>query len=554
MKKFASNKIGRTIINLLITLAAGGVYFYVTLSAINLQDTAFYSFFFMLSALYCGLSIVSQGLHLAEDGRSLWQGIKAHCAIPVFLCLGLVAVYGVGAFLSSPVIRAGAYRELLTVETGEFEKEVDEISFDQIPMLDEDSAKRLGDRKMGELADMVSQFEVAADYTQINYKGRPVRVTPLLHGDLIKWFNNRSEGLPAYLIIDMVTQNVELVRVSDVCPGETGMKYSTAEHFGRNLIRHLRFNYPTFMFDPAMFEIDEEGVPYWVCPRVVKRVGLLGGKDIDGAVLVNAVTGESLYYGRDEVPSWVDRVYTSEMIIQQYDYYGTYVNGFVNSIFGQRDCTVTTAGYNYIAIGDDVHMYTGITSLGADESNIGFILVNQRTKDAKFYSIAGAEEYSAMASARGAVQHLGYTSTFPLLLNIASSPTYIMALKDSAGLVKMYAMVSVQQYNLVATAETVAECDRRYLALLQEHGLVEDAGLSEVYDTITGEIEDLRSAVIDGNTVIYLKLEGSEVYYTVQAADNPIAVIINIGDRVRLRYLPGDGIIIAASELELIAH
>lgn len=227
---------------------------------------------------------------------------------------------------------------------------------------------------------MVSQFEILPSYTQINYQGRPVRVTSLAYGDLIKWFTNRSNGLPAYIIIDMVTQEAEVVRLDE------GMKYTTAEHFSRNLSRHLRFRYPTMMFDEPVFEIDEEGTPYWVCPRVVKTIGLFGGTDIHGAVLVNAITGESQYY--EAVPTWVDRLYSANIIMEQYDYYGQFHNGFLNAYFGQRDVTLTTDGWNYIAINDDVYMYTGVTSVTSDQSNIGFILSNQRTKETKFYPCA----------------------------------------------------------------------------------------------------------------------------------------------------------------------
>ena len=221
----------------------------------------------------------------------------------------------------------------------------------------------------------------------------------------------------------------------------------------------MRFHYPTFMFDDPAFEIDENGDPWWVCPRVSHTIGLFGGRDIVGAVLVNAVTGESAYYEAGSVPNWVDHVFTAELIMQQYDYHGTYVNGFINSLFGQRDVTVTTEGYNYIAIGDDVYMYTGVTSVVSDQSNIGFILSNQRTKETKYYPCAGATEYSAMDSAEGQVQQMKYTATFPLLLNISDQPTYFMALKGEDGLVKMYAMVNVQQYNIVETGQTVAQCE-----------------------------------------------------------------------------------------------
>ena len=455
----------------------------------------------------------------------------------------MVALALVGSLAGSVIFRAKSYAGLLPVEDGDFAAEVDEISYDQIPMLDKYSAERLGDRKLGELSDMVSQFEVVDDYTQINYRGRPVRIATLMYADLVKWFTNRSDGLPAYLLIDMVTQNVELVRL------EEGIKYTNVEHFGRNLYRHLRFHFPTYMFSNPVMEVNEEGTPYWICPRLVKTIGLFGGVDVKGAVLVNAINGECQYY--EEVPPWVDNLYPAGLIVQQYDYYGMYHNGFINSIFGQRDVKVTTDDYNYIAMGDDVWVYTGVTSTGGDQSNIGFILTNQRTKESKFYSCAGATEHSAMASAQGQLQHLQYTATFPLLLNVGGQPTYFMAMKDKAQLVKQYAMVNVQQYQIVATGDTVAECEQGYLALLSQNGVLDgNTGLSGT-ETVEGTIAELRSAVLDGNTVVFIRLTGSELFYTVSAVDQPLAVILNEGDRVAVTFRPGEGSILDGVEVVL---
>ena len=341
----------------------------------------------------------------------------------------------------------------------------------------------------------------------------------------------------------MVTQNVDVVRL----PEGEGIHYSTSEHFGRYLMRHLRFQYPTFMFDTPVFEINEEGEPYWICPKLEKTIGLFGGTDINGAVLVNAITGESQYY--EEVPTWVDRLYSAELIMQQYDYHGQYQNGFLNSIFGQKGVTVTTSGYNYIAMNDDVYVYTGITSVGEDQSNVGFILTNQRTKETKYYPCAGATEYSAMHSAEGVVQHLNYKATFPLLLNIHAEPTYFIALKDNAGLVKMYAMVNVQQYQIVATGSSVSECSSNYSKLLTQNHIVEESE-SLPDDEITGNISDIRSAVINGNTVFYIQLENSPVYYAVSAEASEIAVILNVGDRVTIRYAPDESEILTAVSVE----
>lgn len=520
----SQGKIKRTLFNLLITLAFGLVYFYFKLPAINLKDPAFYTFVLMLSALYCFLSILTQGLFKAESGREMWTSIKTHCAVPVFVCILLAVIFAVGSLISSPIIRSRAYRDLLKVETGNFTEDIKEISFDQIPMLDEDSAMKLGDKKMGELADMVSQFEVADDYTQINYRSRPVRVTPLVYGDFFKWITNTSKGLPAYIVIDMVTQEATAERL------EKGMKYSTCEYFFRNVKRHLRFNYPTYIFDEPNFEIDDNGTPYWICPRIVKRIGLFGGTDIKGAVLMNAINGECAYY--EEVPEWVDRVYTASLIIKQYDYHGMYQNGWLNSFIGQRGVTVTTQGYNYLVKDDDVYLYTGITSVVSDGSNIGFILSNQRTKETKFYSCAGAQEFAAMDSAEGIVQYMDYRATFPLLLNISNQPTYFMALKDSGGLVKMYAMVNVQQYQLVASGTTVAECERNYINLLSGNNLADkNAGTGKA---VTGFVEDIKTAVIDGNTHVFIKLTGDDCYYIISVKDSREAAVLSAGDKVEI--------------------
>ena len=532
-RKAIGNAFTRVLINLGVTLLFGLGYFYVELPALNFHAEEFYVFVFLLCAVYCICAVFTSGFQGTGAG-GYFRFVKKQCTVPFFVLVALIAAIAVGALSSWVVLRAGSYAELLTVENGDFAAEVEEISYDQIPMVDKDSAQRLATRKLGELADMVSQFEIREDFTQINYQGRPVRVASLAYADLIKWFTNRSEGLPAYLIVDMVTQDVEVVRLDE------GMKYTPAEHFGRNLQRHLRFHYPTYMFADPVFEIDEEGTPYWVCPRMVKTIGLFGGTDINGAVLVNAVTGESQYY--EEVPSWVDQLYVAELIMEQYDYYGMYSNGFLNSILGQKDVKVTTDGYNYIAIGDDVYMYTGVTSVTSDQSNIGFLLSNQRTKETRFYSCAGATEASAQASAQSQVQQMRYTATFPLLLNIADQPTYFMALKGEDGLVKMYAMVNVQQYSIVSTGGTVAACEASYRQALAEYGLIGDSEAEVIPSDqaeISGAIAEIRSAVMDGNSYYFFRLEGEEAFYAVSAAENPLAVILNVGDRVTITYAAG---------------
>jgi len=532
-------KMGKILINLLVTLVVGAVYFYISLPALNLQSEEFYGFVLLLCVVYILSALVTSGFDVkgASGLKEYFKFIKSQCMPIGILLAGLIVIAIVGQIVSMPIFRAGAYRDLLDVQemnAEDFSKDVSEISFSEIPTLDLASAQYLGDRQMGTLSDMVSQFEVSDAYTQINYNGQPYRVAALEYADLIKWFTNRSEGLPAYVMVNMVTQKADVIRL----PEGQGVKYSPSEPLNRNIARHLRFQYPTFMFGTPVFEVDDQGNPWWIAPKIVKTIGLFGGTDINGAVMVNAITGESQYY--EEVPNWVDNVYNPALIAQQYDYHGTLVHGFINSVFGQRDVKVTTRDSNYIALNDDVYMYTGITSATSDQSNLGFLLSNQRTKETKYYTAPGATEQSAMNSAMGVVQDLGYTATFPLLLNISGEPTYFIPLKDKTQLVKMYAMVNVEQYQIVATDTTVSGCEQKYISLLAEKGITLPEALPQT--TASGVIAELRSAVLDGNTYYFIRLENEEVFYSISAAKNNVAVILNVGDTVTIEHAPaGEG-------------
>lgn len=538
------------LISLLVTVIFGGIYFYVSLPALNLQSPDFWTFLIALLVVYMVVMLICTGSRLRRGNvTELPKALKANCKVPLLLIGAIVVVCIIGSIISAPIFHAKGYYNLLDVQEGDFAQDVAEISYSEIPMLDKDSSVQLGRRALGSLgsdSNLVSQFEISdSEYSQINYQGQPVRVAPLVYGNIIKWFNNRSQGLPGYIIVNMVTQEADLVQLDE------GIKYTTGEHFSRNLYRVLRFRYPTMMFGDVNFEIDEDGTPWWICSRVVRRIGLFGGTDNQGAVLVNAVTGESQYY--EEVPSWVDRVYSADLLVNQYNYHGKFVNGWINSWLGQKGITTTTEGYNYIALNDDVYLYTGVTSAGGDQSNVGFILINQRTKDARYYNVSGATEYSAMSSAQGAVQHLNYTATFPILLNISDQPTYFMSLKDSADLVKMYAMVNVADYQITATGTSVAQCQQNYEQLLIDNGVqvTEPTVEEEPADTttVTGTVAEIRSAVVDGNTIFYFSL-GEGPYYAVSASDCQEAVIFNVGDQVTITYYPGQDNILKAVKIE----
>lgn len=505
-----------------------GIYYYVALPAINIHSVGvwFFGVFFLFVLLL---------LYAVKSKKTSYE--LKHDKLIKLLSYSIALVIGVfiiGSLLSSPIFNSKKYQQLLTVDDREFTEDIKQVSFDKIPLLDRDSASLIGNRKMGSMVDYASQFEVSDYYTQINYNDAPVRVSPLRYASPIKWLTNQSQGIPAYMKIDMATQTAECVKLQN-----GSIKYSPFEYFNRNLYRHLRFRYPTYIFNNISFELDEDGTPYWSCSVKEFKIGLFGGQTIGRLVLCNAITGETIDYPIDKVPAWVDHVYPASMLIGFYDYYGTLKHGYLNSVLGQRDCLKTTEGYNYIALDDDVWVYTGVTSVTGDESIVGFVWMNQRTKETRYYPITGAKEISAMSSAEGQVQHLRYTATFPLLLNIGNEPTYFLTLKDAAGLVKKYAMVNVQRYQVVAIGDSVASCQKQYALLMKENGIQNITALEEQKE-ITGKITKIAQAVVDGNSHYYVLLDNSDDIFDVPVADNLAIVRYKEGDTVTFEYLQGE--------------
>ncbi len=540
MKK---TKILKTVALILAGILVLAVYYYITIPAINIHSLGTWGAMLLflvallavslLRTLKKGKASTVEGVNFRLDLRetSLFFKITGVCILA--LCL----IYVVGSLLSSPFFNAAKYQKLLSIEERIFTDDIKEVDYKTIPLLDKDSASLLGNRKMGSMVDMVSQFEVSGDYAQVNYQGKPVRVTPLTYASPIKWFTNQKNGIPAYILIDMTTQDTECVKLSQ------GIKYSKGEYFNRNIYRHLRFRYPTYIFDDQIFfEIDEEGTPYWVCPVKKFNIGLFGGQTVGRVVLCNALTGECIDYAVEDVPQWVDKVYSADLLVNLYDYHGILQHGYWNSVLGQKDCLQSTNGYNYIALEDDVWVYTGVTSVSGDQSNVGFVLMNQRTMETRYYKVEGAIEDSAMSSAEGQVQNLGYRATFPLLLNISDEPTYFMALKDGAGLVKKYAMVNVQKYQWVAIGDTVQECEKNYTQLLNTNGIVSVSPQNS--KSISGKIESMTSVVLEGNSHYYILLENEEDIYDINMADKELIGIIRLspGDTVTLEYEEGYGL------------
>ncbi len=557
----------KTIICIIGTIIGAVVAYYFMLPPLNFKSTETYMFFGVVAAIYIALTFVTSNAQLHPE---YVEYVKRRSIVSVVVIAILVAIVGVGTVISSVILRAKSYSQIITVdESKDFSEEIQEADFKSVPVLDNAAASVLANRTLGDLAaiNKVSQFEVAPTLTQINYKGSPVKLATLAYGDVFKWFKNTREGLPGYIIVNMVTQKAELVTLNE---GEY-IRYSPNEHFSKYLMRHVRFEYPTYIFDTPRFEIDEAGKPFWIVPVLDRTIGLFGGTDVKGLVMVDAVSGEMTEYSIDEARSskelqWIDGIYSANLLVEQYNYYGQYQKGFINSILGQDGVRLTTEGSNFLAQNDDVYLYTGVTSAGNDQAIIGFVLINMRTKAAEYYAVSGAKEYSAMASAQGEVQDYEYAATFPILLNIKGQPTYFMSLKDSGSIVKRYAMVNVQNYQVAVTGSTIAQCTEAYAEKLKQNNINIKIDIDEIIDategnenagadtpetkTVKGVVSDIRTAVMNGESVYFIQLDGKGAYYSIAASSSENVVIMNKGDKVTVKFKAAEGKIIEAISIK----
>lgn len=511
----------RSIISIIVTILLGLLLFYIFLPPINIHSFGFWTFVIFLGFVYISLS---GAFNLDRRGRVI--NVKTSAKIFVIGFCAILGTIVISNIVFSPFFQSKSYSERIIInEDGDFVSDVAPVEYDKLPLLDKKSSSKLGDRVMGQMPEMVSQYYVSDIYTQINYNDTIMRVTPLEYNGIFKYIKNHKTGVTGYITVDSVNGESKLVKV------EKGMKYMPSSYLNKNLYRHLRFEYPTLIFGKENFEIDNEGNPYWVVP-IIKYTAVGLKREVSGVVVLDPITGKSKKYDVEDVPSWVDHVYDADIIIEQVNDWGKYKEGFLNSIFSQTNVVMTTTGYNYTVMNDDVYLYTGITSVSSDEANIGFIMTNMRTKETNYYAVPGAEEYSAMASAEGQVQQMKYISTFPLLINLNNKPTYLMSLKDNAGLVKMYALVDVQNYQNVVVTDSSLGIEKAVLNYLGDSEI--ETGDNTMSKDIT--ISSLNLANIEGNTYYYLTDTDGVRYKVSIKADKNKLPFIKVGDKMKVYY------------------
>lgn len=501
--------------------------FYVLMPAMNIHSMEFWGFqgFFAVAFLALTFSFPSR------DRLEVRYNIVSKI-VGILIILAIVFVIA-GNIISAKLFNAGRYASLMEIKETKFEDTIGQTDvITDVALMDTDSAKVVGQRAIGALSDVVSQYEISENYSQIALDGAPMKVASLEYAGFFKWFNNRKNGIPGYILVDAVDFEANYVKL------EKPIKYTPSGWLNDNLERHLRLKYPTAIFEGYYFELDDEGKPYYICPTMTARVGLFGGFDVNGVIICDPCTGECTEYELGDIPTWVDRVYDGDLIETKYNWHGMLSDGFWNSIIGQKDCKKTTEDYGYKVIDNDVWIYTGVTSVIDDSSNIGFVMVNARTGEANYFNVAGAEEFSAMEAAEGQVQNLGYDAAFPSLINIDGRPTYFMVLKDKGNLVKQYALVDVKKYSIVATGTTQKDTLNTYRKLLKQNRIAAEVGEEDLSKQYTHEritVKDIKYVNLTDGTFVYITDTKGNVYKQ-KFADDETLVFIQVNDIIDVYY------------------
>ena len=468
---------------------------------------------------------------LKEKGVSLGKKkLLLVAAIPL-------AVILVGSVFSSTFFNARRYAAIIDVTEATFREDMPESdTVTNIALMDSATAAIVGNRTLGSLSHVVSQYEISPEYTQINYHYTPKKVANLEYADFFKWLSNRKSGIPGYVMVDPVLNTAEYKEY------DTPALYSESGFFGDDLLRRLRFDYPTKIFGDIKYEVDDEGNPFYVVPCLKPRVFLFGADDVSEVILFNPCTGASEIYSVDDTPAWIDSAFDGYLAMEKYNWKGLYSGGWFNSVIGNKDCKVTTDDFGYIVIGDDVWYFTGVTSVNSDRSNIGFIISNARTGEYKYYAVSGAEEHSAMDAAEGEVQEKGYEASFPALVNVKGEATYIMVLKDAGGLVKLYALVNVEKYNLVATGETQEAAMRAYTSLLFEEGVLKEESPENKSDTFSFTVGEVSSYTVGGESYLYFKAvkDGKDVLLKCAVSDFEELLLLKEGETLTVTLQQSD--------------
>jgi hypothetical protein len=516
---------------LLFLAVLAGILFYVNLPVLNYGFTGIGVIFALLFVLYI---LLSMGVTTDASGKNFKVSSKPNRFVLLLLVVMLVYITILPMFTSATLFHTSKYQKLIgNVANGEkISNQIAPISMDKIRVVDKKLAYLLGEKVIGSQPALGSQI-VLGEFTIQQVNNELYWIAPLLHSGFFKWLNN-SEGTNGYVMVSATNErDVKLVQSVNGKP--FFIRYQPNAYFFDDIKRHVYFNgYTSLGLTDFTFEIDEEGKPFWVISTYEKQIGF-SGRNATGVLIVDVQTGKIEQYSIENAPKWIDRIQPVDFIEEQLNDWGEYINGYWN--FSNKDKLQITEGLTLVYGKDDrSYWYTGLTSVGSDESAVGFVLVDTRTKETTFYKQSGATEYAAQQSAEGKVQEKGYATSLPIPYNINNIPTYVMTLKDDGGLVKMYAMVAINDYTIVGVGNSMREALTSFKSAYNSSGNRINPTSSDTKKQLQSVITRIQSDVKNGNSFYYFTVKDfSSIFVgsTQISSDIPLTIV---GDSVQISF------------------
>lgn len=521
----------KKIISILFVIFIGILLFYVNLPVLDYGFTKIAIIFIFLALI--GI-IATTKLDVVPQTKQVKVLSKPNKFLLWFVGILLVYIIVIPMITSSAMIRTKAYQTLIgKVETGKkISNHIAPISMDEIRVVDEDLAYLLGEKVLGSQPALGSQVQIG-DFCIQKVNKKLYWVAPLLHSGFFKWLNNQ-EGTAGYVMVS-ATNERDVRLVQNINGSDIKIKYQQGAYFNSDIHRHLYFNgFHNIGLTDFSFEIDDTGKPFWVVTKYKKKIGF-SGNDATGVVVLDAQSGAIKSYSIDNTPAWIDRIQPIEFIEQQLNDWGEYVNGYWN--FSNANKLEITEGLTLVYGHDNrSYWYTGLTSVGKDESAVGFVLVDTRTKQTTFYKQSGATEYAAQSSAKGKVQEKGYYASLPIPYNINNIPTYVMTLKDNGGLVKMFAMVAISDYTIVGVGNTMRETLSSFKNVYNMADNKVNLQSGSDKKTIESVITRIQNDVKNGNSFYYFKIKDYPSIFVGSSQISSQLPVSIAGDKIKISF------------------
>lgn len=513
------------LIILLAVIFAGIIFFTApNLSPFYSDGLAFWAF--AITVVVIALLIFNGAAKFSGTKLKLMKFKPAYLAVAAAPWLILIIVN----IACAPVFHSSRYRDQMPQpESRKFTSDVQPLDVNELPIVDSDLAYNLADKKLGEKPSLGSQVTLGTPTIQ-KVDGKLVWVVPLEHSGFFKWLSN-MQGTPGYIIVS-ATSPRDVTYVD-----KYNIKYQPNAYLLDNISRYARFNGGLFTgLTDYSFELDDSGRPYWVITTYANKLGF-AMPEATGAVIIDAQDGKSQRYTIADMPKWVDRVQPEDFIMTQLNNRGKYIHGIFN--FSNKDKFQTSDDNIVVYNNGRCYLFTGVTSVGSDESSMGFMLIDMVTKKPYLYSMSGATDYAAQKSAEGKVQNLKYSASFPIITNVGGEATYFMTLKDDAGLIKQYAFVSVSDYTTVGTGETIQDALDDYSRNLKGTASGSLINSDSNKKTVDGTISRFAAESQDGSTTYEFMLaeQPGNIFTATYDISSQLA-LTKEGDKVKVTYNP----------------